>query len=306
LIQASTKIKHGRQQDRGASVNTLDRAREWLGRVDVRNDVAAPSPLAALYDLIKAPTAPPGVGDELPALAHWLYFSPWVRVSETNESGDYRDPSLPPIELPRRLCIDSRIEFHRPIRVGDAISRVMRVVDIAAQQGSAGPLVTLLLRCSVSDVQGVAVSEERSLLYMSRSEPWPRDDPRLAVAPPEWTQEFLPDTRALFRYAALTHNMNRVHYDRPFATFVERHQGLVVPGEFVSALLMGLVRDHAPQARIRAMELKALRWLYDTAPLRLCARRASPKEIAVWAEDQAGKVALDGRLRLADDAPPRK
>ena len=283
---------------------TLDRAREWLGRVDVRDDVAAPSPLAALYDLIEAPTAPPEVGDELPPLAHWLYFSSWGRVSETTESGDYRDPTLPPIELPRRLCVDSRIEFHRPIRVGDAISRVMRVVDIAAQLGSAGPLVTLLLRCDISDRQGVAVSEERSLLYMSRGEPWPREDPRRAVAPAEWMQEFRPDARSLFRYAALTHNMNRIHYDRPFATFVERHQGLVVPSEFVSALLMGLVRDRAPQARIRAMELKALRWLYDTAPLRLCARRASPTEISVWAEDQAGNVALDGRLRLADAARP--
>jgi len=283
-------------------VNTLERAREWLGRVEVRDDVAAPSRLAALYELIEAGGSAPALGDELPPLAHWLYFSSWERLSDISESGDYREPSLPPIELPRRLCVDCRIVLHRPIRVGDAISRVMRVVDVDARQGSAGPLVTLLLRCEVNDMHGIAVSEERRLLYMSRAEPWPGDDARRATAPPDWTQEFQPSTRSLFRYAVLTHNTSRIHYDRPFAVFVEHHLGLVVPGEFVAALLVGLVRERAPQARIVGLRLKVLRWLYDTTPMRLCARRVSLGEIAVWAEDQAGHVAIEGQLRLADAA----
>jgi 3-methylfumaryl-CoA hydratase len=281
-----------------APVFNLERAREWLGRIDVRDDVAAPSPLATLYDLIEADEEAPDIGAELPPLAHWLYFSSWGRLSETNESGEYRDPSLPPIELPRRLCVDCRIAFHRPIRVGDPISRVMRIVDVGSQGGRAGPIITLLLRCEINDIEGVAVSEERRLLYMSAGETWPLDHPRRAASPAEWTHEFRPSTRSLFRYAALTHNMNRIYYDRPFAVFVERHRGLVVPGELVSARLLGLMKDYAPGAQIAGVDLSVLRWLYDTGPVRLCARRAAPGEIAVWAENPDGDVAIEGVVRL--------
>jgi 3-methylfumaryl-CoA hydratase len=281
-------------------VFTLERSREWLGRIDVRDDVAAPSAIAALYDLIDTDEKPPDVGAELPPLAHWLYFSSWGRLSDANESGEYRDPSLPPIELPHRLCVGCRVAFHRPLRVGDRISRVMRIVDIASQQGRAGPVVTLLLRCDINNMDGVAVSEERRLLYMSAAETWPPNQPRRAVTPADWMQEFRPSTQSLFRYAALTHNMNRVHYDRPFAMFVQRHRGLVVPGEFVCALLLGLARRHALGARIAAVDLTILRWLYDTGPVRLCARRARPDEIAVWAENPDGDVAIEGVVRLTD------
>ena len=278
----------------------LERAREWLGRVDVRDDVAAPSKLAVLYDLIEADDRPPDVGDELPPLAHWLYFSHWGLLSETNESGDFRDPALPPIELPRRLCVASGIAYHRPIRVGAPISRVRRIVDVGAQDGNAGPIVTLLLHCDIIDVDGVAVSEQRRLIYMARGEAWPLEDPRHAPRPAEWTHEFRPSTRSLFRYAALTHNMSRIHYDRTFAVFVERHPGLVVPGDFVSASLLALVREQTSGARIARVDLRVLRWLYDTAPVRLCARRATPLDIAVWAEDQQGVVAIEGLVRLSE------
>jgi 3-methylfumaryl-CoA hydratase len=279
-------------------VINLERAREWLGRVDVRDDVAAPSALAALYDLMRSREGPPEVGAELPPLAHWLYFSSWGRLSDAGESGEHRDPSLPPIELPRHFCVDCRIAYHRPIRVGDPISRVMRVVDLGSETGRAGPKVTLLLRCEISDLEGVALSEERRLLYMARAEPWPLDPLRHARPPAQWTQDYQPNTRSLFRYAALTHDMNRVHYDRPFAVFVERHNGLVVPSELVSALLIELARERAAGARITRVEIRVRRWLYDTAPVRLCARWASADAIALWAEDQTGDIAIEGLVTL--------
>jgi 3-methylfumaryl-CoA hydratase len=269
-----------------------------LGRVDVRDDVAAPSALASLYDLMRSREPPPQVGAELPPLAHWLYFSSWGRLSDAGESGEHRDPSLPPIELPRRLQGDCRISYHRPLHVGDRISRVMRVVDLGSEAGRTGPIVTLLLRSEISDIEGVALSEERRLLYMARGESWPLEPPRHARGLAEWTQDYQPNTRLLFRYAALTHDMNRVHYDRPFAVFVERHHGLVVPSELVSALLVDLARQRTAGARIVQVELNARSWLYDTAPVRLCARWTSDDEIAVWAEDQSGDIAVEGLVKL--------
>ena len=285
-------------------VINLDRAREWLGRVDVREDVAAPSPLAALFDLLDLAGPAPEVGADLPPLAHWLYFSAWGRSSETGENGDFHDPALPPIELPRRLWTDCRLRFHRAIRIGDPISRLTRVVDVAQAPGRSGPIVTLLLRHEIADLSGVAVSEERRIVYMARDEAWPASQPERRRGGAAWSRQFRLDSRDLFRYSAMTRNMSRVHYDRPFALFVEGHPGLVVQGELVAALLIRMVREHLPGARLRACELRAQRWLYDTEPVCLFGRPRDDAEIDLWAEDARGGLAMEGSVSLDPD-PPR-
>jgi 3-methylfumaryl-CoA hydratase len=267
----------------------------------VRADVAAPSPLATLFDLLDLAEPAPEIGAELPPLAHWLYFSSWGRSSETGENGDYLDPTLPPIELPRRLCIESRIQFHHPIHVGDPISRLTRVVDVAERAGRAGPIVTLLLRNEIIDAEDVAVSEERRLLYMTRGEAWHSSEPRRARQSAEWSRQFRPDTRALFRYSALTRNMSRVHYDRPFALFVEGHPGLVVQNELVTARLFDLLREHRPGARVRSCELRTRRWLYDTEPTLLFGRQRDDGLVELWAEDAQGRLAIEGVVTLDRD-----
>jgi 3-methylfumaryl-CoA hydratase len=292
-MRASTK--------RGGAVKNLERAREWLGRVDVREDVAAPSALVTLYDLIGACERPPDIGAELPPLAHWLYFSSWTRLADTRENGEYRDPMLPPIELPRRICAQCHIVRHRPIYVGDPISRILRIVDLAEAQGQAGPVVTLLLRCEIHDSEGPALSETRRLVYMNNSEPWPSSQAPRPLAPAQWRRDYNASSRSLFGYAALTHDMSRVHYDRPFAVFVERHQGLVVPSEFVCALLLDLAAARAGGARVARVAFNNRGWIYDTAPVRLRACWSAPAEITVWAEDSSGRLAVDGLVTLESD-----
>jgi 3-methylfumaryl-CoA hydratase len=284
-------------------VINLDRAREWLGRIDVRADVAAPSQLATLFDILDLAEPAPEIGLELPPLAHWLYFSSWRRGSETGENGDYLDPLLPPIELPRRLCVEWRIRFHRPLRIGDAISRLTRIVDVGERAGRAGPIVTLLLRHEIGDAEGVAVTEERRVLYMARGETWNLNEPRRAHAPIDWSREFRPDTRALFRYSAITCNVGRVHYDRPFALFVEGHAGLVVQSELVAAMMLDLLREHRPGARVCGCELRIRRWLYDTEPTFLFGRPREDGPVELWAEDARGRLAMEALVTLDDDLP---
>jgi hydroxyacyl-ACP dehydratase HTD2-like protein with hotdog domain len=43
-------------------------------------------------------------------------------------------------------------------------------------------------------------------------------------------REFRPDTIQLFLYNAALWNPHRIHFDHPYATAVEGHAGLVVPG----------------------------------------------------------------------------
>jgi 3-methylfumaryl-CoA hydratase len=313
LIQRPAKIKHVRSKTWPLAklVNNLDRAREWLGRVDVRADIAAPSELAILFDLLDLGPAPQA-GGELPPLAHSLYFRAWGRASETTESGDFLDPALPPIELPRRLCVERRIRFDRTIRVGDPIWRYAHVVDVAERAGAAGPIVTLRLRHDIADSEGVAISEDRRLIYMARGEPLPASAPLAIRGPARWSREFRADPRALFSYSALTRDKNRVHYDRPFATFVEGHPGLVVQTDLAATLLLDLLREHAPGARLLECSLYTRRWLHDTGPLRLFGRPRGADAAELWAEDAQGRLAIEaiatfesGSLNTAKPAAER-
>jgi len=283
-------------------VINLVKAREWLGRVDVRAARAEPAQLAALLAMLDPAEPAPELGGELPPLAHWLYFRSWGRHSEIGEDGDFLDPFLPPIELPRRLCVETRIAYHRALRIGDPLSRVSRVVDVAEKAGRAGPIVTLLVRHEIADAIGVGRSEDRRILYMTRGEPWSADESRRPRGGAVWSRRFQADTRALFRYSALTSDARRIHYDRPFATFVEGHPGLVVPSGLVAALLLNLLHAHAAPARLAHFEFRSVRWLYDIEPVSLFGRPVDNRTVELWAEDSRSRLAMDA-IAILDPEP---
>lgn len=264
----------------------------------MRADVAAPSRLAALHDLIGLSEPAPRVGDDLSPLTHWLYFQSWARTSQTTESGEFLDPSLPPIELPRRQCVESRIQFHRALRVGDPIWRFARIVDAAERTGEAGPVITLLLRHEIADAEGVAITEDRRLLYTERGEPLGANAARFTRGPALWSRQFRADPRTLFSYSALTYDMRRVHYDRPFATFIEGHPGLLVHSDLIATRLVGLLCDWSPGARLTHCTLHIRHWLHDTAPMLLCGRPRDDESVELWAEDARGRTALEAIASL--------
>ena len=53
---------------------------------------------------------------------------------------------LPPVPLPRRMWAGSELTFHRPLRVGDAITRVSTIEDVTEKSGRSGPLVFVRVR----------------------------------------------------------------------------------------------------------------------------------------------------------------
>ena len=54
----------------------------------------------------------------------------------------------------------SRIQFLRPLRVGDAISRRSTVVDIVTKDGRTGPLYFVKVRHEVQTAGATAILEE--------------------------------------------------------------------------------------------------------------------------------------------------
>jgi acyl dehydratase len=70
--------------------------------------------------------------------------------------------SRPPIPLPRTMAGGQEVEYVRPIRPGDVLTRRSRISDIDERQGSTGPLVFTTTETTYRDVAGGVVVVVRS------------------------------------------------------------------------------------------------------------------------------------------------
>src|ERR1039457_3649480 len=139
--------------------------RQWVGRTESRSDQLTPTPVAALSATLDRGDALPQAGDVLAPLWHWLYFLPIHRQSELGPDGHAaRGGFLPPVPLPRRMWAGGRLQFHHPLRVGDAVTRVSRIADVSHKEGRSGALVFVLLRHEISNGEGVALTEEHDIV----------------------------------------------------------------------------------------------------------------------------------------------
>src|SRR6185295_18675265 len=205
-------------------------------------------------------------------LWHWLYFLPIYRISKSGPDGHpTRGEFLPPVPLPRRMWAGSRFEFHRPLRVGSSMSRVSQIGDVTGKEGRSGPLVFVTVRHTISDGEGVALTEEHDIVYRENARPGDSPPPpQLAPVNAEWSREINPDPVLLFRYSALTFNSHRIHYDRRYVTEVEGYQGLVVHGPLIATLLIDLLRRNLLHATVARFAFRAMRPLFDIAPFQVC------------------------------------
>jgi 3-methylfumaryl-CoA hydratase len=280
----------------------LDYLREWRGRTESRSDEVTPAPIAALSATLDRDDPYPRAGDPLPPLWHWLYFLPLPRQSELGPDGHAkRGGFLPPVPLPRRMFAGDRVQFHRPLRVGEMISRLSRILDVNCKQGRTGPLVFVVVRHEISGRDGLAVIEEHDIVY--RENPKPTDSapaPQTAPSGAAWIREIRPEETLLFRYSALTFNGHRIHYDRRYATEVEGYPGLVVHGPLIATLLLDLLQRNLADANVVSLSFRAVRPLFDTAPFSVCGKVASDGKTAqLWATDAEGWLAMEATAGLA-------
>ena len=262
---------------------------DWIGKTETRSDLVAPGPVAALSATLDREDPPPQLGDTLPPLWHWLFFLDRHRASELGPDGHPRRGGLlPPVPLPRRMWAGSRLEFHRPLRVGDLISRETRVLDIKEKSGRSGPLVFVVVRHQISNPDGLAVTEEHDIVYRDHGAQGPR---QIVADAALWGRTIQPDPVLLFRYSALTFNGHRIHYDRRYAIDNERYPGIVVHGPLIATLLLDLHRRHQPKAKVAKFSFRAVSPLFDTDPFWVC---GSPGDSSVrlWARDAAGYLAM--------------
>jgi 3-methylfumaryl-CoA hydratase len=272
----------------------------WVGREIAETDLATADPLRRFAALLDRDDRLPNQGEDLPALAHWLYFLPHYRQSDLQSDGHGKlGGFLPPIPLPRRMWAGSRLVFHVPLRVGDVMTRRSKIVKLDLKEGRSGRLVFLSLEHEISTERGIAITELQDLVYRDET----KQEPKLAssgqaelVKSPEtvpavqWSREIDPDPTLLFRYSALSFNAHRIHYDLTYAREVEGYPNLVVHGPLTATLLVDLLRRQAPEKRIRTFSFRGLKPLFAGSKFRVCAGPWKDKgEIDLWAQNASGE-----------------
>ena len=277
--------------------------KDWIGRTESVTDIATATPYAALSATFDRTPERPPAGTPLPALWHWLYFLPLHRQSEIGPDGHAkRGGFLPPVPLPRRMWAGSQFEFHKPLLVGDTLTRRSTIADVTEKSGRTGRLVFVKVRHEIrrQDESDIALTEFHDIVY--REAPT-KDDvapaPKAAAATSTWERKWIPNDVLLFRYSALTFNGHRIHYDRRYVTEVEGYPGLIVHGPMVATLLLDLLRHQLPDAQVARYEFRAVRPVFDINPFYVCGEpQPDGKTIKLWAKDHEGWLAMDATAQV--------
>ncbi|MEO8024349.1 MaoC family dehydratase N-terminal domain-containing protein [Polaromonas sp.] len=281
----------------------LTKLHGWVGQTETLSDSITAAPVRALSATLDRDDADPAPGTPLPELWHWLYFLPTARQSGLGPDGHpQRGGFLPPVPLPRRMWAGGRLQWHQQVlQVGDAVTRTSRIESVTHKSGRTGDLVFVLVKHEVRNARGLALTEEHDIVYRANpqaADPGPQ--PQAAEKNAAWSDIVTPDDVLLFRYSALTFNGHRIHYDRKYVTEVEGYPGLIVHGPLIATLLVNLLRNNIPGARLLTFEFRAVRPVFDLWPFKLHGTpSADGKNVKLWTEDHEGWLTMQASATLA-------
>ena len=274
----------------------FDQLRQWVGRKESRTDTITAWPVAALSATLDRKDPEPRPGDALPPGWHWLYFLEAKPASELGPDGHpKRGGFLPPVPLPRRMWAGGRIEFARPLHIGDAIRRDSEIVAVETKHGRSGDLVFVTVRHTISAGGEAAVREEHDIVYRDAAKPGePPPQAKAAPANAVWQRSLLGDPVLLFRYSALTFNGHRIHYDLDYVRNEEHYPGLIVHGPLQTTLLLDLCRRHE-QRPVQRLEYRALHPVFHTERFTVNGNPGADRATAeLWTANAAGNYAMTG------------
>jgi len=285
-------------------VNPAPRLEDWIGKSETREETIALEPALRFHATIDDEGPLPRAGMPLPPMWHWLYFLPVTSTREIGEDGHPRRGGfLPPVSLPRRMFAGSRIEFHAPLLIGERAVRHREVVSIERKTGREGPLIFVGVRERTEAGGRLCIDEHQTIVYREIGSPVPPPPAQAAWPDPPagtWTRVVTPNSVLMFRFAALTFNAHRIHYDRTYTREVEGYPGLVVQGPLVAMLLMQLARQHT-NATVTAFTFRARAPLFDLAPFRLNGREKAGV-VSLWAERADQVRAMEAEARLSRES----
>jgi 3-methylfumaryl-CoA hydratase len=276
--------------------DNFEQLRNWVGRKEVRKDIVRSWPVTALAATVDDQQLSAEEGKPLPAGWHWMFFLEAKPASELGVDGHpKRGGFLPPVPLPRRMWAGGRIEFLRPLAIGEAVTRASEIVSVEPKSGSTGTLVFVTVRHTIGRSGSTAIVEEQNIVYREaakKSDPLPPG--KQAPAGASWTRRVMPDEVMLFRYSALTFNGHRIHYDKDYAMNEEHYSGLVVHGPLQATLLLDLCRQNSPTP-VKKFEYRAQYPLFAGLPFTVNGNfDAVASKADVWTANEDGIYAMRG------------
>ncbi|SDD41323.1 3-methylfumaryl-CoA hydratase [Geodermatophilus telluris] len=229
-------------------------------------------PAAAFAALLDQPAPPLADGDPLPPGWHGFSFLDHPATADLGEDGHPRAGHfLPPLPHRRRMIAGGRLEVTAPLRVGAVVERTSSLARCEVKAGRSGEMLLVTVRSEHREEGRLLVTEEQDVVYRSQaggSSPAPAGPGTPAPADDGPGVELRPDEALLFRFSALTYNAHRIHYDRPYATGVEGHPGLVVHGPLLALLLLEVPRRHVPDRAVVSFTHRLTRPAFAGTPVR--------------------------------------
>jgi len=271
----------------------IDHLSQWIGNKETLEETISAVPLLRLAATLDREPGEIAVGDEVPALWHWIYFLAPTRASELGHDGHAAlGDFMPPVPLPRRMWAGGKFKFIKPLHVGDLARKESTIRDVTVKQGRTGKLCFVEVEHCIFVGKELRFSETHNIVYRDAKQPG-EDNILAPEAPqnPEWTREVFPNSTLLFRYSALTFNAHRIHYDLDFCRQQEGYPGLVFHGPLTATLLLELAMQNNPGRSLKSYEFKALSPLFDNAPFSLNGKMDGTK-IEMWAANADNRLAM--------------
>jgi 3-methylfumaryl-CoA hydratase len=278
--------------------DNLEHLKDWIGKTESKSDVATAWPVAALTATFDRSEPEPVQGDAIPPGWHWLYFLEAKPPSELGPDGHpKRGGFLPPVPLPRRMWAGGRLDFRRPLYVGEALRRDSEILAVEPKHGKSGSLVFVTVRHTVFSGGELAVVEEHDIVYRDAAKAGdPAPQAKAAPASAQWRRELTPDAVMLFRFSALTFNGHRIHYDIDYAKHEEHYPGLIVHGPMQTLLMLDLCRRNDKRP-VQKLDYRALHPVFHDASMTVNGNAAGDK-IELWTANHAGSYAMTGTATL--------
>jgi 3-methylfumaryl-CoA hydratase len=220
----------------------LDHLRQWIGCSTEASDIVTAQLVMGLRATLFQDIGEPRQGDAAPFTVHWCLAPQVFPMSMLGPDGHpTRGGFLPPVPLPRRMWAGGELQFFHPLRVGDEVLRMSRILDITVKNGSTGTLCFVSVEHEIETLRGgTAIRERQDIVYreMGGAPAAPKAQPAPPVA--KHRESHMADPVLLFRYSALTFNGHRIHYDRDYVTKIEGYPGLIFHGPMQAAFIVEL------------------------------------------------------------------
>ncbi len=281
-------------------------AERAVGRLEERKDVVGPVTLRGFAALLDLSAEEAGLHTGLPPLWHWGLFQDWVRPAALGGDGHPRRGGfLPEVAgLDSRMFAGGRLDFHRRLQLGEAVTRRSEIRHVKETEGRAGRLVIVTVARTIGGEAGPAIIEEQDLVFRA-AVPLPAKPPEAVAEAPAgaWRRQVVPDSVTLFRMSALTGNGHRIHYDQPYATGVEGYPALVVHGPLQAIWMADLLRRHTPAGlRLGRFAFRGRRPAFADRPLTI-EGWTEPDGVRLRTRDESGAVCMTAEASLVPERP---